>query len=161
MNSQHEYLPLPILTRRTKARIKTQVLNGILHNSETRTRKSGRTRWMNAWANASRPMIGYRWHECVSKRRLLRESESIPITCIDRERQLTWTRTCVLHATQKTTRFTRLLLGRGKHEWRRPKGRPLKLGTSCHEVFKIGENSINQCVAGRMSYILPSPCVGA
>ncbi|KAG0728970.1 Exportin-6-B [Chionoecetes opilio] len=78
------------LCRRTKIRIfKSLVIPVLLYGGETWALNSDLKRRINAFGNMClRRIMGYRWDDYVSNQRLHRETESRPITCIVRQRQL-------------------------------------------------------------------------
>ncbi|KAG0712555.1 hypothetical protein GWK47_018223 [Chionoecetes opilio] len=78
------------LCRRTKIRIfKSLVIPVLLYGCETWTLNSDLKRRINAFGNKClRRIMGYRWDDYVSNQQLHRETDSRPITCIVRQRQL-------------------------------------------------------------------------
>ncbi len=85
--------------------------------------------------------VGYCWFDFVSKQQLLRETDSRPITCIVRERQLR------LHG--HVARYPeidsahRAVSVRDNPVWRRPRGRRQlswleQVDESCQELLKMG-----------------------
>ncbi len=78
------------LCRRTRIRIlKSLVLPVLLYGCETWTLNSDLKSRIDDFDNKClRRIMGYRWFDFVSNHRLLRETDSRPIICIVRERQL-------------------------------------------------------------------------
>ena len=131
------------LCRRTKIRVfKSLVLPVLLYGCETWTLNSDLKRRIDAFGNKClRRIMGYRWNDHVSNQRLLRETDSRPVTCIVLERQL--------RLYGHVARFPevdpayRVVSVRDNPEWRRPRGRPQsswleQVDRSCRELFGMG-----------------------
>ena len=112
------------LSRRTKLRIfKSLVLPVLLYGCETWTLNSDLERQVDAFGTKClRRIMGYRWFDHVTNERLLRETESRPITCLVRQRQLQFY--------GHVARFKdvdpahKIVSERDNLEWRWPRGRP-------------------------------------
>ena len=131
------------LCRRTKIRIfKSLVLPVLLYGCETWTLNSGLRRKIDSFGTKClRRIMGYRWYDRVRNERLLRETESRPITHIIRHRQL--------QLYGHVARFPeadpahRVISERVNPGWRRPRGRPRnswleQIDHSCHEILRGG-----------------------
>ena len=131
------------LCRRTKIRIfKSLVLPVLLYGCETWTLNADLKRRLDVCGTKClRRVMGYRWYDYVSNQRLLRETESRPVTSIVLERQL--------RLYGHVARFPevdpayRVASVRDNPEWRRPRGRPRnswleQVDRSCWKLFGMG-----------------------
>ena len=131
------------LCRRTKIRVfKTLVLPVLLYGCETWTLNADLKRRIDAFGTRClRRIMGYRWDDFVSNQRLLRETESRPITSIVRQRQL--------RLYGHVARFPeadpayQVLFVPNNPEWVRPRGRPRRswleqIDQSCRELLTMG-----------------------
>ena len=124
---------------------KSLVLLVLLYVCETWTLNSYLKRRIDAFGNKCLCRImGYRWNDFVSNQRLLRETESRPITSIVCQRQLR----LYGHVTRypEADSAHRVVSVRNNPEWRRPRGRPQNswLGqdaVSFQEVLGMGRDS--------------------
>ena len=131
------------LCRRTKIRIfRSLVLPVLLYGCETWTLNGDLERRINALGTTClRRIMGYRWYDLVSNERLLRETDSRPITCTVRQRQLRlYGHAARLPAVNPAHCVVSI---RDNHEWRRPVGRPQiswleQVDRSCDEVLGMG-----------------------
>ena len=131
------------LCRRTKIRIfKSLVLPVLLYGCETWTLNSDLKRRIDAFGNKClRRIMGYRWYDYVSNQRLLRETDSRPITCIVRERQLRLYGHVARYP--EVDPAHRVVSVRDNPVWRRPRGRPQlswlgQVDESCQELLRMG-----------------------
>lgn len=131
------------LCRRTKIRIfKSLVLPVLLYGSETWTLSSDLKRRIDAFGNKClRRVMGYRWFDFVSNQRLLRETDSRPITCIVRQRQLRLYGHVARYP--EVDPAHRVVSVRDNPVWRRPRGRPQlswleQVDESCGELLRMG-----------------------
>ena len=69
--------------------------------------------------------MGYRWNDFVSNQRLLRETESRPITSIVRQHQFQLQGHVARYPEVDPT--SQVISERDNPEWRRPRGRPQSL----------------------------------
>ena len=130
------------LCRRTKIRLfKSLVLPVLLYGCETWTLNSDLKRRIDAFGNKClRRIMGYRWFDFVSNQRLLRETDSRPITCIVRERQLRLYGHVARYP--EVDPAHRVVSERDNPVWRRPRGRPqlswLEQVESCQQLLRMG-----------------------
>ena len=131
------------LCRRTKIRIfKSLVLPVLLYGCETWTLNSDLERRIDAFGNRClRRIMGYRWYDFVSNQRLLRETDSTPITWTVRQRQLRLYGHVARYPEADPAH--RVVSVRDNPEWRRPRGRPRsswleQVGRSCEEILGMG-----------------------
>ena len=112
------------LSRRTKLRIfKSLVLPVFLYGCETWTLSRDLERRVDAFGTKClRRIMGYRWLDYVTNERLLQETESRPITCIVRQRQLQLYGNVA--RLPEVDPAHRVVSERDNPEWRRPRGRP-------------------------------------
>ena len=103
--------------------LKSLVLPVFLYGCETWTLNADLKRRLDVCGTKClRRVMGYRWYDYVSNQRLLRETESRPVTSIVLERQL--------RLYGHVARFPevdpayRVASVRDNPEWRRPRGRP-------------------------------------
>ena len=98
----------------------------LLYGCETWTLTRDLRRRHNSFGTRSLPRIlGSRWSDFVSNKRLLRETQMRLVTCIVREHQL-WLYGHVAHFPDAEPAH-QILLAREPCEWRRPMGRPRAL----------------------------------
>ncbi len=132
------------LCRRTKIWIlKLLVLLVLLYGCETWTLNGDLERWIDAFGNKClRRIRGFCWYDFVSNQRLLRETDSTPITWTVRQRQLRlYGHVAHYH---KADPAHRVVSVRDNSEWRRLRGRPRNLwleqvDRSCREILGTGK----------------------
>ena len=78
--------------------------------------------------------MGYRWNDFVSNQRLLRETESRPITSIVHQRQLR----LYGHVARYPEQLGLPISERDNPEWRRPRGAPKKFVAGANRCFLLG-----------------------
>ena len=133
------------LRKKTKIRIfKSLVLPVLLYGCETWTLNSDLKRRIDAFGNKClRRIMGYRWNDFVSNQRLLRETESRPITSIVCQRQLRLYGHVARYPEADPAH--RVVSVRDNPAWRRPRGRPHsswlgQVAVSCREVLGMGRD---------------------
>ena len=131
------------LCRQTKIRIfKSLVIPVLLYGCETWTLNTDLKRRIDAFGTKClRRIIGYRWYDFVSNQRLLRETDSRPITSIVRQRQLRLYGHVARYP--EADPACRVISVRDDPTWRRPRGRPRnswlrQVDASCWELFGTG-----------------------
>ncbi len=118
------------------------VLPVLLYGCETWTLNSDLKRRIDAFGNKClRRIMGNRWYDFVSNRRLLRETDSRPITCIVRERKLRLYGHVARYS--EVDRAHWVVSVRDNPVWRRPRGRPQlscleQVDESCQELLRMG-----------------------
>ncbi len=101
-----------------------------------------------------RRIMGYRWYDFVTNRRLLHETDFRPITCIVREHQL--------RLYGHVARYPEVDLAhrvesiRDNPVWRRPRGRPLlwleQVDESCQELLTMGRGPGWRLAGGTLGF---------
>lgn len=134
------------LTRRTKIRLfRALVIPVLLYGCETWTLNSAlKARLDSFGTKCLRRIMGYTWRDHVSNQRILRETDSRPITSLIRERQLQLYGHVARFPEDDPT--YRVISERVDPGWRRPRGRPRnswlkQVDQICQDVLGVGRNA--------------------